>query len=80
LTPPKKDVGTEYEFMKGASIYKSPAGEKAIKDHYNSVLANWPVPKDELSVPTRHGRTFIIACGDETAPPLILLHGSGSNT
>jgi|TARA_Y100000310_G_scaffold341446_1_gene440606 pimeloyl-ACP methyl ester carboxylesterase len=66
--------------VNAVSIYKSPAGEEAIKDHYNSVLADWPVPKEELVIATRHGQTFIIACGNENGPPLILLHGSGSNS
>ena len=29
---------------------------------------------------TRHGDTFVIASGAEQAPPLILLHGAGSNS
>jgi hypothetical protein len=33
-----------------------------------------------LHVPTREGETFIIACGDENAPPLMLLHGSAANS
>jgi len=66
--------------MKSASIYKSPAGERDIKSHYDSILATWPLPREELTVPTRHGQTFIVACGNPLAPPLILLHGSGSNS
>jgi len=65
--------------MNNNSIYKTPQGQKLLMDIYDEVLAKWPVPYDELTVPTRHGKTFIIASGDAAAPPLILLHGSTSN-
>jgi pimeloyl-ACP methyl ester carboxylesterase len=61
------------------SIYKSPAGEQEIMAFYDSILAGWPVSNDHITVPTRHGNTFIIASGSKDAPPLILLHGSCSN-
>lgn len=65
--------------MTNTSIYKTLAGEHAIMDIYDSILARWPVPYTGITLPTRHGDTFIIASGDETAPPLVLLHGSASN-
>jgi pimeloyl-ACP methyl ester carboxylesterase len=33
----------------------------------------------QLRLPTREGETFVVACGPERAPPLLLLHGSGGN-
>jgi len=60
-------------------IYKSEAGAQAVQALYRQVLDDWPVPKTELRVPTREGETFVVACGDETSPPLILLHGGQSN-
>jgi pimeloyl-ACP methyl ester carboxylesterase len=62
------------------SIYKSAAGEQAIMAWYDAALTRWPVPYTTLTVPTRHGQTFIIASGEESAPPLVLLHGAGSNS
>jgi pimeloyl-ACP methyl ester carboxylesterase len=48
---------------------------------YDRVLADyWPVPYETLTVPTRHGDTFVIASGAESAPPLVLLHGAASNS
>jgi len=47
---------------------------------YDEGLARWPVPSQAQHVPTRHGETFVIACGDRNAPPLVLLHGSGTNS
>ena len=63
-----------------ASIYKSEAGKQAVEAFYRSALERWPVPHRELIVPTRHGDTFIVASGDEHAPPLVLFHGSGANS
>jgi pimeloyl-ACP methyl ester carboxylesterase len=61
------------------SIYKSPAGKSQIMALYEAVLARWPVPYETFRLPTRHGETFVIASGDKSAPPLVLLHGSASN-
>jgi pimeloyl-ACP methyl ester carboxylesterase len=67
--------------MSAQSIYKSPAGERAIMALYEKVLADyWPGPKETLNIPTQHGHTFVIASGEESAPPLVLLHGASSNS
>ncbi|MBN2115566.1 MAG: alpha/beta fold hydrolase [Anaerolineales bacterium] len=65
--------------MNAESIYKSPAGEKEIMALYDAVLARWPVPHETFRLPTRHGKTFVIASGEASASPLILLHGAVSN-
>lgn len=61
------------------SIYTSPQGEQAIQALYDAALARWPVPYQALRVATRHGETHVIASGAAAAPPLLLLHGAGSN-
>lgn len=61
------------------SIYKSPAGQQAVAALYDRLLASWPVPSTHLTVPTRHGDTFVVASGEPSAPPLVLLHGAGTN-
>ncbi len=61
-------------------IYKSPAGENAIMGFYNTIIERWSVPYETLNIPTRHGDTFVIASGAKTAPPMILLHGSSTNS
>jgi pimeloyl-ACP methyl ester carboxylesterase len=66
--------------MTTQSLYKSPAGEQAVMELYDNALAHWPVPYETLTLATRHGDTFAIACGAESAPPLILLHGAGTNS
>ncbi len=66
--------------MSTPSIYKSPAGEKAVMVLYDSALAHWPVPCGQRMIPTRHGDTFVIASGDADHPPLVLLHGAAGNS
>src|SRR5262245_10865900 len=61
-------------------IYKTPAGRRAVESAYRSALERWPVPAQQLTVPTSQGDTFVVACGPADAPPLVLLHGSGTNT
>jgi pimeloyl-ACP methyl ester carboxylesterase len=65
--------------MATKSIYKSEAGRQQIMALYDAALANWLVPYQTCSIPTRHGETFAIASGDPAAPPLLLVHGSSSN-
>ncbi len=66
--------------MAPESIYKSLAGQKEIMEVYDSMLARWPVPHESMHLPTRYGDTFVIASGPESAPPLVLIHGAGSNS
>jgi pimeloyl-ACP methyl ester carboxylesterase len=48
---------------------------------YRDLLATqWPVPNEQQHVPTREGDTFVISSGPQDAPPLVLLHGSNSNS
>jgi pimeloyl-ACP methyl ester carboxylesterase len=63
-----------------SSIYKSESGRQAIEAFYRKVLARWPIENQQMVVPTRHGDTFVVACGAVDAPPVVLLHGSGSNS
>jgi pimeloyl-ACP methyl ester carboxylesterase len=62
-----------------AGIYKSDEGERKLTEIYKAGLAAWPVACEFLHLPTSLGETFVVACGDKQAPPLLLLHGSGAN-
>ena len=56
------------------------SGLAVIHERYRELLSLWPVPSEQLTVPTRLGETFVVASGPEQAPPLVLLHGSGSTS
>lgn len=60
-------------------IYNSPEGARTVAERYRELLDAWPVPAEHLHVPTREGDTFVVASGPPDGPPLVLLHGSGSN-
>lgn len=62
-----------------ASAFRTPAGEAEVHALYRKVLDGWFVPRTELRIPTRQGETFVLAYGDETLPPLVLLHGGQTN-
>lgn len=61
-------------------IYKSAEVARQVEAGYREILSRWPVPSQQLRVPTREGETFVIACGPESAPPLLLFHGAGANS
>jgi pimeloyl-ACP methyl ester carboxylesterase len=63
-----------------ADIYTSPSGRQAVEAQYRRVLERWPVAYEQLVVSTCQGDTFVLASGDRTAPPIVLLHGSGTNS
>jgi pimeloyl-ACP methyl ester carboxylesterase len=53
--------------------FKSPESRARYMAAYDAVLADWPVPYQEIDVPTRFGPTHVIAGGPADAPPLLLL-------
>lgn len=61
-------------------IYRTPAAGEAVRARYTAFLAYWPVANEHLRIPTRQGETFVVACGPPDGPPVVLLHGSLSNS
>jgi pimeloyl-ACP methyl ester carboxylesterase len=59
-------------------VFRSPEGEAEYLAAYEVVLKQWPVPYEELYVPTGLGDTHVIASGPRDATPLVLLHPSGA--
>ena len=51
-----------------------------LKKQYETILGFWPVPMERVYIPTSLGRTFCIKSGNELKPPMILIHGSLSNS
>ena len=61
-------------------IYRSERGARRILARYRTLLDEWPVPADQRLIPTGLGETFVVSSGPVGAPPLVLLHGSGTNS
>jgi hypothetical protein len=55
------------------SVFRSAAAQAEFSKAYEAALGLWPVPYEELAVPTRYGETHVVACGDRRAAPLVLL-------
>lgn len=62
------------------SVYRSNEGRKEIMGCYEEILKYWPVANEKIIVSTRYGDTFAIACGAQGGPPVVLLHGSSTNS
>ncbi|MCR9155465.1 MAG: alpha/beta hydrolase [Bacteroidetes bacterium] len=58
------------------SLFKSPQGKQEILSLYDQKLNELNIDSDYLQVETSFGRTNIIATGDPSNPPIILVHGS----
>jgi len=52
---------------KYSSIFKTPEDEAKYMAAYEAVLALWPVPHESFDVPTRFGKTHVIASGPKEA-------------
>ncbi|AQZ61680.1 carboxylesterase NA [[Actinomadura] parvosata subsp. kistnae] len=61
-------------------VYSAPEGRQAVEHRYRELLGHWPVPHEQVRVPTALGETFAVTCGPSGAPPLLLLHGSAANS
>jgi len=60
------------------SVFKTEAGRDKIRAYYNRVLDQFPF--GQRYVGTTFGQTFMLTAGHESNPPIILLHGSCSNS
>lgn len=66
--------------MKNNSIYKSNEGKALIINQYENLIKKWPVQNEIINVNTTFGKTFIIASGKKENKPIVLLHGSSTNS
>ncbi len=60
------------------SVFKSESARNKVRDYYNGVLARFPF--GQQYVETAFGKTFLLTAGQKSNPPVILLHGSCSNS
>jgi pimeloyl-ACP methyl ester carboxylesterase len=61
--------------MSHPSAFKTPEGEARYLAAYDAALKLWPVPYEEIDIPTRFGTTHVVVSGPKDALPLVLLHG-----
>jgi pimeloyl-ACP methyl ester carboxylesterase len=59
--------------------YRSEDARRRADASYDAILARWPVPCEARFVATRLGPTHVVSSGPHGAPPLVLLHGLGTN-
>ena len=60
---------------RSVSAFKTPEGEAAYLAAYDAAMKSWPVPYEEMEIPSRFGTTHVVVSGPRDAPPLVLLHG-----
>lgn len=65
--------------MKTQPVFKSEAGRLLIIEFYERMLLTCSYFQKSF-IQTSFGNTFVASAGDPGNPPLILLHGSGSNS
>lgn len=63
------------ERVEKPAAFESCEGESAFRTAYDDAMKLWPVPYEDIDVPTPFGMTHAVACGPKNAPPLVLLHG-----
>jgi len=61
--------------MSRPSAFKTSEGEAAFLAAYDAAMKSWPVPYEEMDIPTQFGMTHVVVSGPKDAPPLVLLHG-----
>ncbi|MHC1720405.1 MAG: alpha/beta fold hydrolase [Clostridiaceae bacterium] len=60
------------------SVFKTDAGRDKVRAYYNHVLSQFSFGQQYIE--TSIGQTFMLTAGQESNPPIILLHGSCSNS
>ncbi len=60
------------------TTFKSLDGETKTWAAYENALSHWPVPYEELDLPTQFGTTHVIVSGSITGKPILLLRGQDS--
>ena len=64
--------------MERDSVFKSPTGKEKIRRYYDAILDSFPL--EQRYVDTSYGKTFILEGGMANTQPVVLLHGSCSNS
>lgn len=59
-------------------VYRTAEAESFFLRLYQEQLDKWPVPFEQQFIKTEHGVTHVLVCGEETAPPIVLLHAAST--
>jgi len=65
---------------KNYKVFKSEEGRREILSHYSRLLGTVGFTYRERYVDTSFGKTYILEAGDPEKPPVVLIHGSCSNS
>jgi pimeloyl-ACP methyl ester carboxylesterase len=65
---------------KDFKVFKSDEGRRKILSHYSRLLGTVGFAYRERYVDTSFGKTYILEAGDPGKPPVVLIHGSCSNS
>jgi pimeloyl-ACP methyl ester carboxylesterase len=62
------------------SIYRTESGHFDVMKLYDKFLVSVSKESESILVPTSYGNTFCLRIGDERKPPVVMLHGQGTNS
>lgn len=63
------------------NVYKSEKGRSIIESEYKNIINTFKnYPFEEIYIQTKIAKTHILKFGDSSKPPLIMIHGSTSNS
>lgn len=63
--------------MSNGTIYKTDENKELIYKHYENNLTKWTTPYEIINIETKYGKTNIIASGDTSNSPVLLIHAMG---
>ncbi|MCZ3366813.1 MULTISPECIES: alpha/beta fold hydrolase [Methanobacterium] len=66
--------------MENYHPFKSQDAKEAYLKLYDDTAKLWPLPSEVKMIDTSYGKTFVRISGPADVPPLVLLHGMGSNS
>lgn len=65
--------GPNYSELPVYYPFKNKAAEQNYRKYYSERAKQWPTPSESKYIKTSFGNTFVRICGQENAPPLVLL-------